>query len=91
MQLDASDLDGLRPLIALAVRETIREIEGEHARLDGRLGYTEREAAALLGLPQHVLRDCRLRGEIQARKAGKRFIYSRDEILRFLAATEGQP
>ena len=33
--------------------------------LGDRLGYPEAEAAALLGIERHVLRDCRLRGEIR--------------------------
>jgi hypothetical protein len=51
------------------------------------LGYTEGEAAAMIGVARHVLRDCRLRGEITARRVGKRFVYSRSTILRFLEGT----
>ena len=57
----------------------------QEAGLPGRIGYTEPEAATLVGVRPHVLRDCRLRGEISARRVGRRLIYSRDELERFLA------
>lgn len=85
MKLDPADLSDLRPLIVTIVRETIASIEAERARLDGRLGYTEPESAALLGVPPHVLRDCRLRGEISARKVGAKYIYHRAALSEFLA------
>lgn len=50
-----------------------------------RLAYPEAEAAMLLGVARHVLRDARLRGEIKATRIGKRIVYARDELLRFLA------
>lgn len=83
MQLTLDTYD-LQPLIEQVVAETIAKIEANQAKLNGRLAYSEPEAAALIGVQQHVLRDCRLRGEIQASKAGKRWLYQRDELLRFL-------
>lgn len=89
MKLDSSDVEGLRPLIAAAVRETLDEIQASDAKLGDRLGHTEPEAAALLGVAPHVLRDCRLRGEISARRVGARYIYSRAALLEFLRADSG--
>jgi hypothetical protein len=83
----AFDPGDLRPLIEHVVSETIERLESERAKLNGRLGYSEPEAAALLGVERHVLRDARLRGEIAARKIGKRIIYERDELIRFLRKT----
>ena len=46
------------------------------------------EAAWLLGIAPHVLRDCRLRGELKGKKVGKAFVYSRTELARFLEDTK---
>ena len=75
MKLDASDIDDLRPLIAAAVRATIDEIDADKARLGDRLAFPENEAAGLLGVPRHVLRDCRLRREIVGARVGRRVVY----------------
>ena len=85
MKLDASDIADLRPVIAAAVRATLEEIRSDEQKLNGRLGFPEAEAASLLGLERHVLRDCRLRGEIAARKCGKKMVYSRETLIRFLS------
>jgi predicted ester cyclase len=69
VKLDASDIDDLRPLIDAAVRSTVEQIRAAESRLADRLGFPEREAAALFGIPGHV---------------GKRMIYSRAELVRFL-------
>lgn len=82
LQLDADDL---RPLVRLVVQEVLAEVEADHAKLDGGLGYSEPEAAALLGIQRHALRDCRLRGEVRASKIGKRIVYPREALLSLLA------
>lgn len=84
MKLDASDLPELRPLIAAIVAETIDQRQAVEAQLGNRLGFTEGEAAAALGVKAHVLRDCRLRGEISARRVGARYVYTRSSLLQFL-------
>ncbi len=76
----------LRRLIELIVTETLDRIEAERVKLGGRLAYTEAEAASLVGVERHVLRDARLRHEIEASRVGKRIVYTRDELLRFLHA-----
>ena len=81
LHVDATDL---RPLIQTVVAEVLAQSVTDKAKLNGRLGYTEPEAAALLGVARHTLRDCRLRGEISARMVGRRYIYSRDSLLKFL-------
>lgn len=85
LHIDAADL---RPVIEHVVAATLERLDAERARFSGRLAYSEAEAAAALGVPRHVLRDCRLRGEIHARKIGRAFRYSRDELVRFLEGTE---
>jgi hypothetical protein len=84
MKLDAADIRELEPIIAAAVRATLAEIQTTEAKLNGRLGYPEPEAAALLGIERHALRDARLRGEVSARKIGKRVVYSRSALLGLL-------
>lgn len=79
------DIDDLRPLIERTVSETIAQLDAERSKLTGRLGYTESEAAAALGVQRHALRDARLRGEVQASRVGKRVIYSREQLLALLA------
>ena len=89
MKIDASDIADLQPIIAAAVQSTLDAIHADAEKLDGkRLGYPEAEAAALLGLARHCLRDARLRGEIHARMVGNKYIYSRDTLLKFLADTK---
>lgn len=85
IDLEAADL---QPLVQQIVREVIDQREADDAKLNGRLGYTEAEAAGLLGVQPHVLRDARRRGEIHAKLVGKRYIYSRAAILAWLASED---
>jgi hypothetical protein len=88
VRLDTSDIADLQPIIAAAVRSTLDQIQASESKLADRLGFSEAEAAMLLGVPRHVMRDCRLRGEISARKVGKKFIYSRTALVEFLGADQ---
>jgi len=74
----------LRPLVEVVVSEVLHRLEQNRERTADRLSYTEAEAASLLGIERHVLRDCRLRGEITGRKVGKRILYAREELVGFL-------
>lgn len=78
--------DDIRPMVQDVVDVALERLRATEARLAGpeRLGYTEREAAALIGVPPHRLRDARLRGEITGRKVGKATVYSREQLMRFL-------
>ena len=78
------DEDALRPLVHLAVAEALSRMEEERAKFNGRLAYTEPEAAVLLGVRPHVLRDCRRRGELHGAKVGSKIVYSRADLLEFL-------
>ena len=44
------DVDTLRPVIQQVVAETLSQLEAERSQFDGRIAYTEPEAAALLGV-----------------------------------------
>lgn len=76
----------LEPLIRQVIEQTVRAMEDERARLPGdRLAYSEEEAASLLGLEPHVLRDERRRGRIAASSiVGRRIRYTRDDLLAYL-------
>ena len=78
------DATALRPLVHLAVAEALDRMEEERAKLSGRLALTEPEAAALLGVKPHVLRDCRRRGELAGAKVGSKIVYTRADLLDFL-------
>jgi hypothetical protein len=78
------DHDDLRPLVALAVTEAMNHLEEERAKFNGRLAFPEPEAAVLLGVRPHVLRDCRRRGELQGAKVGSKIVYTRADLLEFL-------
>ncbi len=78
------DKSELQPIIETAVRATLEQVADENAQLGSRLAFSEAEAASLLGIKTHVLRDCRLRGEIIARRVGKSFRYSCNQLVRFM-------
>lgn len=78
------DREELRPLVHLAVAEALDRMEEERAKLNGRLAFTELEAAERLGVKPHVLRDCRRRGELQGAKVGSKIVYTRADLLGFL-------
>ncbi|MCH8042804.1 MAG: helix-turn-helix domain-containing protein [Planctomycetes bacterium] len=83
MQL-AFDEGDLRPLVEMIVAATLERLEAQRQKLSGKLAYPAPEAAALLGVRPHVLRDARLRGEITGSRVGKRILYAHDELLAFL-------
>ena len=85
MRLEPADLDALQPIIAQTVRAVLAEIDEAHAKIgNGRLAYSESEAAGLLGLARHQLRDCRLRGEIRHTRIAGRVFYTTTQITEFL-------
>lgn len=79
MQLSLSH-DDLKPL----VRELIAELLDQFGADPSRIAYSEAEAAALLGLNSHQLRDARLKGQITGSKLGKSWHYSRADLIAFL-------
>ena len=83
--------DDLRPLIRLVVDEIQSANEADAARLKGRLAYPEPEAAALLGVRPHVLRDARLRGELDAATVGKRIVYTVEALKDYLRRNRWEP
>ncbi len=80
--------ESLRPLIATVVSEAIRSMESDRQTMEaGRLAYSEAEAAGLMGMRVHQLRDERLRGRIAASQiVGNRVRYTQRDLLDYLAA-----
>jgi hypothetical protein len=76
--------DELRPIVKEVFCELLKQQAETDAKLGERLGYSEAEAAAALGIAKHRLRDARLRGEISAKRVGRSFIYSRQTLVDFL-------
>jgi hypothetical protein len=79
------DPEALKPLIESIVAETLARLEAGRAQFDGKLAYSEPEAAQLLGLQPHQLRDERLRGRIRASQiVGRRVRYLREDLVAYM-------
>jgi hypothetical protein len=78
------DPQSLRELVRPIAQEIAAAI-GTRSGDDEQLAYPEAQAAKLLGIATHQLRDARLRGEITATKVGGRIGYERSELLAYLA------
>jgi hypothetical protein len=86
------DPEALAPLVERIVTEAMTRLEADRARVGEKLCYSEPEAAALLGLEPHCLRDERRRGRIGASVGpGRRILYTRADLLAYLAARRWQP
>ena len=89
MKLDRSDIEEMRPVVEMIVQQVLAHIERQTVGLDKRrIGFTEPEAAAAIGVRSHVLADARRRGEISARLVGERYIYSRENLVRWISDVE---
>jgi Helix-turn-helix domain len=81
------DPEIFRPLIEQAVEAAIVRLENARAMVGDRLCYSEPEAASLLGLRPHQLRDERLRGRIKASSIVRRRIrYTRQDLMDYLSS-----
>ena len=87
MKIDFESTD-LRPLIRAVAAEVLEQLDAERTKLNGHLAFSERQAAELVGIPTHSLRDLRLRGEIHGSRLGRRIVYRRDELMKLLERTE---
>jgi hypothetical protein len=75
----------LRPLIKTVVIEVLAELDHLKQAHDGRLAYSEAEAASMLGLNQHQLRDLRLDGKIShSRIVGGKIRYTLQDLMGYL-------
>ena len=86
------DHEDLQPLIEAIVVEAVAKLEADKTKLGDRLAFSEAEAARLIGLQSHQLRDERLRGRIPAsRIVGGQIRYTRDDILEYLMSRRFEP
>lgn len=82
------DLEALRPLVYAIVSEVLDQRTDDERRLPAeRLAHSEAEAASLLGVQRHVLRDARRRGELSGSRAGRGIVYTPGELRRWLEAS----
>ncbi len=79
------DPEALEPLIRRVVEQTLARLDEGRAALPDKLAFSEVEAARLLSLESHQLRDERLRGRIKASAiVGKRIRYLRQDLVDYL-------
>jgi hypothetical protein len=79
------DPEAFRPLIEQAVEAALLRLEEARVKLSDRLCYSEPEAATMLGLEPHQLRDERLRGRIKASSiVCRRIRYTRQDLMDYL-------
>ncbi|MEI8375377.1 MAG: helix-turn-helix domain-containing protein [Planctomycetota bacterium] len=77
--------DELRPVIEAVVAETIAKLEVQREALNGKLAYSEYEAAQLIGLNERQLADERRRGRIKASSiVGRRIRYLKSDLIEYM-------
>lgn len=77
--------DELRPVIEAVVAETIATLEVQREALNGKLAYSEYEAAQLIGLSERQLADERRRGRIKASSiVGRRTRYLKSDLIEYM-------
>ena len=81
----------LEPLVQRVVTEALAQFDAARPSSD-RIAYSEQEAAALLGLEPHQLRDERYRGRLRAyRVVGGRVRYLREDLLAYATSRRWKP
>lgn len=86
------DIEAIRPHLEKIVADVLAKLDSTRDRMDGRIAFSEQEAARMLSLNPHQLRDIRRRGEIRASVAcGGRIRYAKEDLLRYLADRTYQP
>lgn len=88
IEFDATEL---RPLIEAVVREMLTQPSSSLAGDGSQMAFSEPQAASMLGVKPHVLRDLRLKGEIEASVVGRRIVYQKEHLLRFLNRSRWGP
>ena len=78
-----------RTLLRELVEEVLREAFSALDWPAGRIALDEAEAAQVCGIRRHVLRDLRLSGAIKAQKLGRKFVYTRNDLLAALSFNQG--
>ncbi len=81
--VDADLTDTIRGILREELKAALQSAKKSKARY-GKLGYTESEAADVIGVPMRTIQDARRNGRINAARIGKHWIISRKEIDRML-------
>jgi hypothetical protein len=81
-ELMVIDLEDLEPVLERVVAKAL----AASARQQERLAYLEPEAAQLMGVKSHVLRDARRFGQIRHTKVGGRIAYTKQQLQDYLEA-----
>lgn len=80
------DPSGLRPLVEMAVEKVFERL-GQAVITDGRLAYTEPEAASLLGLTARQLAEQRRAGRLGYSRGPKgSVLYTKADLLAYLSS-----
>lgn len=86
-----NDHSDLAPIIAAVVAVTLAALKADEDRLGDKWAFSEPEAARLLSMKPHQLRDERLRGRIGASGICKNGVrYTRDDLLGYLARNRSE-
>lgn len=86
------DAAALTPIVERVVVEVLAKFDAIRQPMGDKLAYSEQEAARLLSLESHQLRDERLRGRIRASQiVGRRIRYTREDLLSYLSGRRFSP
>jgi hypothetical protein len=86
------DAEALAPLVRVTVAEVLAMLQADRDPFAGKLALPEKEVAALLSLEQYQLRDERRRGRIEASVGpGRTILYTREQVLAYLASRRWEP
>ena len=88
LQLDSSAFE---PVIRLAAARTLAAPEVDRAQLDGQPALGAAEAAELLGLRPHQLRDERRHSRVKASHGPGKMLYTASNLLEYLASRPYTP
>jgi hypothetical protein len=80
------DRETLRKLVDAVVEDVLARIGN-----DNRIAFPERDSADMLGVKKHILRDARLRGEINPARIGRGYFYTRRQLLEFAEGKRAAP
>jgi hypothetical protein len=86
------DPELLRPIVQAVVTEALARLEMDRAKLTAKIAFTEAEAARLLSLRQHQLRDERRRGRVKCSHGpGKMILYQPAHLIEYLMSRPYTP
>ncbi len=86
------DPELLRPIVEAVLAEALARLEADRARFSDKMAYGEPEAARLLSLRVHQLRDERRRGRIEASQGpGRLILYTPAQLLAYLTSRPYTP